>query len=420
MRKSSICLAGALALSIAAAARGDITGVPSDRNPSGSMMRVFETPYYTLHTDLSEAEAREADLRMTRMFEEYQRRTSDFAGQVKKKFPFFLYRNKADYLAAGAPNGSAGVYIEWHGNSWLIAVAGPKTSAYTWHVVQHEGFHQFIRASLQNDIPIWANEGLAEYFGEGIWTGDGFVTGLIAPDRLEDVKKAIQNRTFRPFAQMMTMTDEEWGNKLEYSNYNQAWAMVHFLAHAENGKYQQAFLAFMNKVSRGAPPINAWTDVFGGDTGAFERRFADYWMALGDNPSRSAYLKALVQTETSFLARATIQRQTFPDPSAFFRTYKPADLELNRDLWLPPALFTESSTAALKVGDWTLEGGNGPPRLVCKDEDGSKYIGTFAIANGKVGRVSVEVLKAGSTANNLRPTAPVSPGGRVQRTAPSR
>ena len=33
-------------------------------------------------------------------------------------------------------------------------------------------------------MPTWLNEGLAEYFGEGIFTGDGFVTGVISPERL--------------------------------------------------------------------------------------------------------------------------------------------------------------------------------------------------------------------------------------------
>jgi hypothetical protein len=419
--RPTLHLAAILALALPTIAHAQITGIPSDRNPSGSVLRVYETPYYTLHTDLPEADAREADLRMTRMFEEYQRRTSGFAGQVNKKFPFFLYKNKADFLAAGAPKGSAGVYIEYHGSSWLMAVAGEKTTAETWHVVQHEGFHQFIRAAIQNDIPIWANEGLAEYFGEGLWTGDGFVTGLIPPDRLDDVKTAIKNRTFRPFFQMMNMTDEEWGNKLEYSNYDQAWAMVHFLAHAENGRYQQPFLNFMNQVSHGIPPTTAWSNIFGNDSAAFERRFAEYWMGLPDNPSRPEYMKALVQTETSFLARATIQRQTFPDPAAFFRTYNPTTIAAtNRDLWLPPKLFTDATTAALKVGDWTFETGNGAPKLVCKDEDGTKFVGTFSVGNGKVGRVSVDLLKPAATANNNTRGTPAPAGRGIQRTAPSR
>ena len=63
-------------------------------------LRTFDTPHYIMHTDISDADAREADLRMTRMFEEYQRRTAGFSGQVNGKFPFFLFKNREDYDAS--------------------------------------------------------------------------------------------------------------------------------------------------------------------------------------------------------------------------------------------------------------------------------------------------------------------------------
>jgi hypothetical protein len=400
-------LAAAVLMAWSAAAPG--AGVPGMRNPSGSVMRKYDTPYYQLYTDLGEADAREADLRMTRMFEEYQRRTAGFAGQVKGKFPFYLFKSKEDYLAAGAPQGSSGVFIQAGGANWLMAAAGQRTSAYTWHIVQHEGFHQFIAATIPNEIPVWANEGLAEYFGEGIWTGDGFVTGLVSQERLEEVQAALRERRVKPFAQMLAMSAQAWGSKLEYSNYTQAWAMVHFLAHGDGGKYQAPFVQFMLKVGRGAAPDAAWRDVFGKDTAAFEQRFSAYWLGLPQNPTRGTYLHALVQTQTSFLARAVLQRQTFTDAPGFLENYKPADLAVNRDLWLPPALFEESSAAARKIGSWSLEAARGGPmKLVCGDEDGTKYVGNYTVANGKVGRVWVEILPAGGTTRGV--TTP-GPGG---------
>ena len=77
--------------------------------PAG--MRKIDTPYYTLWTDVTDQEAREADLRLTRIFEEYQRRTAGFAGQVKEKLPFYLFRTATDYNAAGGPSKSGGVYL---------------------------------------------------------------------------------------------------------------------------------------------------------------------------------------------------------------------------------------------------------------------------------------------------------------------
>ena len=276
--------------------------------------------------------------------------------------------------------------------SKLMAIAGPRTTAQTWHVVQHEGFHQFISATIHNDIPIWANEGLAEYFGEALWTGDGFVSGLIPPARLKEVKAEIRSNKFKRFSQIMTMTQKEWGSHLEYGNYDEAWAMVHFLAHADNGKYQNAFEQFMLQISKGQPAATVWTSVFGKDSSAFEARFAQWWLNLPDEPTRSGYIQAVVQTETSFYARAYLQRLTFSDPLTFFKNYRPPENANSRDLWLPPTLFAATSETAARVGDWTMIiPPKQPPQLICVDDDGTKYVGTFVVSGNRVTRVSVDV-----------------------------
>jgi len=276
-------------------------------------MRTITTPYYILHTDVSDDDALEAQLRITRMYEEYQRRTAGFAAaQVKEKFPFFLFRKEADYQAAGGPPKSAGVYQESRDGKRLMAIAGYRTNDYTWSVVQHEGFHQFVAATIKADLPIWVNEGLAEYFGEAQWTGDGFVSGLINPARMDDVRLGIR-RSFKPFKDLMTLSDDEWIRDLNAANYDEAWSMVHFLANADNGRYQPSFVKFMTAVSKGVDGQQAWTDVFGKDVGGFQQQYAKWWLDQPEDPTRVGYLKVMVQTYTSFLARATILRNTFPD-----------------------------------------------------------------------------------------------------------
>jgi len=73
--------------------------------------------------------------------------------------------------------------------------------------VQHEGFQQFIHAAGGGHIPIWINEGLAEYFGEALFTGDGYVVGLIPPQRLARGKQRIQQGQFKSLRKMMLMSD---------------------------------------------------------------------------------------------------------------------------------------------------------------------------------------------------------------------
>ena len=76
---------------------------------SAADLKQYETRYYTIYTDLAPDVEREAAARMTRMAEEYHDRTRSFAGVIRHKFPFYLFRNEADYHAAGGMPGSAGV-----------------------------------------------------------------------------------------------------------------------------------------------------------------------------------------------------------------------------------------------------------------------------------------------------------------------
>ena len=84
--------------------------------------------------------------------------------------------------------GSAGVYMRSDGEPRLMGVAGELENAFTWHLIQHEGFHQFAAAVIGGDRPVWVNEGLAEYFGEAIFTGDGFIAGIIPQWRLKRIR----------------------------------------------------------------------------------------------------------------------------------------------------------------------------------------------------------------------------------------
>src|ERR1700728_4699379 len=77
----------------------------------GGELQTYDTPYYTIRTDLDPVEAKEASLRMTRIFEEYRLQTRGFSGEIHEKFRCFLYTSLDDYQAAGGPPKSGGIYL---------------------------------------------------------------------------------------------------------------------------------------------------------------------------------------------------------------------------------------------------------------------------------------------------------------------
>jgi hypothetical protein len=350
-------------------------------------LRTYHTPYYIIHTDLPEEHVPEVLVRMNRMAEEYQHRTREFSGRIQQRLPFYLYQHERDYLAAGGVPGSAGAFT----GEMLMAVAGRRVTDNTWHTIQHEGFHQFANAVIGGNLPIWVNEGLAEYFGEAIFTGDGFITGVIPPWRLQRVQTSMQRGDFMPIERMMMLTHAQWNENLTLANYDQTWAMVHFLAHAEGGRYQPALTAFMHEIARGHNWEIAWRSSFG-DAAGFEQRWQAWWMDLPENPTAELYRKATVATLTSFLARATAQRQSFDSFDAFHTAARAGELHMHPDDWIPPSLLEAALKDLQHPQRWTLEGEpDRGPRLAYALEDGSRIIGVVQVQRGRVSGVATEV-----------------------------
>lgn len=359
------------------------------RGQSPPPLDTHETAYYIVHTDLRGHDLQEAVARITRMGEEYYQRTRAFAGRITEKFDFYLVSSPRDYYALGGMQGSAGMYDP--NTKRLMAVTGRRATPQTWATIQHEGFHQFAHNVIGGEIPIWVNEGLAEYFGEAIFTGDDYVSGVIPPQRLARLKAAIRSDALRPLSEMLALTHAAWNVEMSLANYDQAWSMVHFLAHAENERYQGAFAKYMKDISRGMKSEHAWRNNFGRGTIAFERKWKAYWLNLPDNPTAEKYAEATVARLTSFLARAHAQRQMFQSVESFFQAAEAGRLKAAEEDWLPPALLEEALRFAPRLGKWALRRG-GRPQLICTLEDGTRVIGEYKLSRtGRVDSASVKV-----------------------------
>jgi hypothetical protein len=363
------------------------TQVPQAR----AQLKQYDSRYYTIYTDIDADEEKEAAIRMTRMAEEYHERTKSFAGVIRNKFPFYLYRSRDDYYNAGGPPGSAGVFISAGADSKLMAIAGRHLEQDTWHVVQHEGFHQFAHAVIGGHIPIWLDEGLAEYFGESIFTGDGFVTGIVPPWREQRLKEEITTGQLKALSAMMELSPDQWSAQLNIKNYDQAWSMVHFLVHGDDGKYADAFAQCISEVSQGKTFSNAWRHTIGPADG-FEARWKDWWTAQPESPTRALYARAAVATVTSFVARASMQKQTFTGFDDFQAAAEADKLQISPDDWLPPALIKNTLRLYGALPDWDIiPGPNKRPIVTLTVFDGTKVTGSFTFRNGKVDQVNVDI-----------------------------
>jgi hypothetical protein len=369
--------------------------LPAGSSNPGGAMQVYPTKYYIIHSDLGTQEVKEAVIRMSKMAEEYHARTQGFSGELRERQPFYLFRTAEEYYDAGGLPGSAGVFITDRDGSRLMAIAGDQTNGTTWHVVQHEGFHQFAHAVIRGELPPWVNEGIAEYFGESVFTGDGFVTGIVPPWRLKRLQEEITSGKLKSVKDMMLLSGGTWNAQMRIENYDQAWSMVHFLAHGEHGRYQDAFVNFMKLIGRGLQWQQAWLQMFG-SAAEFEQHWKEYWLNQPPNPTRDLYAQAATAIFTSFLARAQAQKQTFESFNAFVDDAKEGKVRTGETIvdWLPPKLLQDAARSADNAPvQWKLESSAATKtfRLVAELDDGTSMVGSYAIAAGHAVNVHVDV-----------------------------
>ena len=320
-------------------------------------LRDYDTPYYIIHTDVQGDDLREAKVRLTRMFETYRARTRSFAGQIDKRFDFYLYKNKEDYFQAGGPPGSAGIF---KGAVLMATAAGDLQKA--WPVVQHEGFHQFAKAVLRSEPPTWLNEGIAVYFQDSLFTGDTYYTGLISPVRLSRLQAAMKSNRLKSFKDLAAISHDQWNRKLVQDNYDQVWSIVHYLVHGENSKYQKPFSDYIDELAKGQPSGKAWQQARLPDLKLLEPQWRAWLASLPEDPTADQYAEAYAQTFATYLARATAQHQRFKSFDLFAKAAKggtvrtaPARNGGDADPWLPPGVLRDYVDAATKSGvKWVI------------------------------------------------------------------
>lgn len=400
---AAVCAGGGTLVAQGRTARP--AGPPAAADGPKRPLQQYESPYYTIHSDLEPNLVREAYARLTAMAEEYHERTKGFSGAVRSRLPFYLFRREEDYHQAGGPEKSSGVFT----GGKLMAVAENRAPAGLWHTVQHEGFHQFAHAVISGRLPVWLDEGLAEYFGEGIWTGDGMVTGVIPPGRLQRVRRLVRDGNLMPLADMMDLDHKTWNGALSSRNYDQAWSMVQFLVSADGGKYRQAFTDYINDVARGGSPALSFQNRFGRDTRAFQSRYEQWWKGLGDMPTADLYSQAAVAAMTSFLARGQVLKMKFATTDDFLQAVRDERIQIDGSkmprLWLPTSLGRQAMGTGSRLGEWSLPEGK-PPRVVLRQPDGAVFTGTFTLDGDgppKI-KVTVERPKPAATAPATKAT----------------
>ena len=190
------------------------------------------------------------------------------------------------------------------------------------------------------------------------------------------------------------MKPAQWNLGLKRTDYDQGWSMVHYLVHAENGKFQESFANYVNDIAAGKPWSFAFTRYFGQKTEDFQERYSNWWLSLKENPSREKYEKAVVKTLLSFLGRLVTEGNCYENYEEFQNAAKNPALQLPEDKFLPPELLLEALEESVGLGDWSLEGKGKDTKLTLTTRSGKKYVGSFSVELNNCLKTDVKVYES--------------------------
>jgi Flp pilus assembly protein TadD len=260
------------------------------------------TEHYDLHTNVSQEYADTIAARMELIYAEYDRRygyekTGEEKTRGKKlRFPVIVFENRDEYVAwfvrvIGNPalaGATGGVYVDLVKH---LVFFKNQSFEDTQLVAWHEGFHQYLDYYV-GDVPLWFNEGQAEYYGASRLdkSGKKLLVGQSNMWRIPPLDAMLKGNRLQPaqwlmrcsrgeFMRLVPKKPGETGGPVWTAgdNYAASWALVHFCLEGDRKRWAPSLLTYFKALCDGVPEDAAFQKAFGRvDWNAFNASFHEH------------------------------------------------------------------------------------------------------------------------------------------------
>ena len=178
-------------------------------------------------------------------------------------------------------------------------------------IVFHEFVHAYVAANFPA-VPLWLNEGLAEYLGQCRLTSYGAELGHPQRDAVEWFQRGKPLDLSLMFAMTADAPAYRQDNDLRSMFYSQSYVLVHYLSSTREDRARR-FGDFLARLQRGTAPIVAFREVFPRDTwNAIVAALPEYAKQMEFEPKRQVRLAGAVETPAPAV-------RTLPLPEAIAR-----------------------------------------------------------------------------------------------------
>lgn len=149
-----------------------------------------------------------------------------------------------------------------------------------YRVLAHEGFHQFLGYELGEQVPLWLNEGLAQYFETSEMQNGRFQAGLISRRKLAAAQALILSGRAPGLTTMIEMDAPTF-----YANapvaYPMSWALVYYLLNRDGTSYRSsAFRRYLQDLKLQRDGVKSFRQRFGTESVSWQHDFEEFLLHL--------------------------------------------------------------------------------------------------------------------------------------------
>ncbi|MGB7924390.1 MAG: hypothetical protein WCF57_14190 [Pyrinomonadaceae bacterium] len=173
------------------------------------------------------------------------------------------------------PKGTAG-YFQPGDDVNYIALDAELQGEYPFDIIFHEYVHFMINNNLRN-VPVWFNEGLAEFYSTFDVAKDDKRVTIGAP--ISNHVLYLRQEKLIPFETLFTVDRKSpLYNESDKRGvfYAESWVLVHYLMHGEDGRLRPQLWQFLDRVIAGTPVQTAFQQAFQTDFRSMEKALKSY------------------------------------------------------------------------------------------------------------------------------------------------
>lgn len=246
----------------------------------------------------------------------------------------------ATVAANGNANNVGGVFY-WRPTMELIVVRSDSDLDSSLQIVNHEYFHYLVKSAGLR-LPLWINEGLADFWSTAKFKDDSTEVGRPLSHRLSPLREA-RRIPFERLMRVNGLSPEYRRPGLKPLLYGEAWAIVHYaMLGDESGERTKQLSRYLAAVTQGEESLAAARAAFG-DLDALEKKVDGYARrklfkfassaAVPAPPEASLAARSLADAEaaaTIALAQLHVDRLATAEPQIQAALAGAADLPATR------------------------------------------------------------------------------------------